>query len=266
MTAPKQPALDLTIFVTCYNERDLITQTIETVRKTMAAYPWSYEVIIVDDRSRDDSVKVIREYLAHEGLEQQFKLVANEVNRGIGINYFTAAAMGRGEYFLIVHGDNAVPVESVHGILNLLGKADVIVPYYGTRLFSKKFNCDHRTFMRRFLSRVFGCLVRLLSRHELRYFNGLVLHRRDNVLRYRVSAYGLSYQAELLCKMLNNPRISYLEVKVHNFDRTHGPTSAFKLRNIVSVMGSLWRIFLGSFRQNEPEATAEPTPSSASSR
>lgn len=261
MTPPEPKPLDLTIFVTCYNERDLITKTIETVRTTMAAYPWSYEVIIVDDKSKDDSVQVIRDCLRKEGLEGQFRLVANETNLGIGINYFRAAEMGRGTYFLIVHGDNAVPVESVHGILNLLGKADIIVPYYGTRLFSKKFNCDHRTFERRLLSRIFGCLVRLLSRHELRYFNGLVLHKREYVLRYRVHAYGLSYQAELLCKMLNNPSISYLEVKVHNYDRTHGPTSAFKPRNVISVLGSLWRIFLGSFRQGD-----DPAPATADAR
>jgi glycosyltransferase involved in cell wall biosynthesis len=263
MTPSGASPLDLTIFVTCFNERDLITKTMETVRTTMAAYPWSYEVIIVDDKSRDDSVEVIREYLRREGLEGQFRLVANETNRGIGINYFRAAEMGRGTYFLIIHGDNAVPVESVHGILNLLGKADIIVPYYGTRLFSRKFNCDHRTFARRLLSIVFGKLVRLLSRHELRYFNGLVLHKRENVLRYRVSAYGLSYQAELLCKMLNNPGISYLEVKVHNYDRTHGPTSAFKPRNVVSVIGSLWRIFLGAFNQNQPAAATSRAPASA---
>jgi hypothetical protein len=86
----------------------------------------------------------------------------------------------------------------------------------------------------------------MLSGHELRYFNGLVIHRRDNILKNRVNAYGFGYQAELLCRILNDPEVSYLEVKLHNDDRTVGPTSAFRLRNIVSVCGSLWRIFLSN--------------------
>jgi hypothetical protein len=140
--------------------------------------------------------------------------------------------------------------------MKLLGLADIIVPYYGTRLFSRRFNCDHRNFMRRLLSIVFAKIVRLLSGHELRYFNGLVLHRRENVVKYRGTTYGLGYQAELLCRVLNNPDVTYLEVKIHNFDRASGPTSAFKPKNIVSVCGSLWRIFKGRWA---PVVTAPPS-------
>lgn len=239
--------MDLTVFVTCYNEQDLIANALGTVRQVMQLFPYTYEVLICDDCSRDHSVQVIKDYIAQNNLQGQFELLANQTNQGIGINYFRAAERGRGEYFLIIHGDNALPVDSLQPVLKLLGKADIIVPYYGTRLLSRKFNCDHRNFMRRLLSIVFAKIVRLLSGHELRYFNGPVLHKRAYVCSHRIESYGLGYQAELLCRILNNPDISYLEVKIHNYDRTSGPTSAFKLRNIISVCGSLWRIFLGWF-------------------
>lgn len=245
--ADKKDKVDVTVFVTCYNEQDLIVSALETVRSTMALFPHTYEVLIYDDTSKDTSVQVVREYIEKNNLGGQFELVVNPVNRGIGVNYFRAAERGRGEYFLIIHGDNAVPTDSIKHVMKLLGMADIIVPYYGTRLFSRKFNCDHRNFVRRLLSIWFARLVRFLSGHELRYFNGLVLHRRANVVKYRVPAYGLGFQAELLCRILNDPSVSYLEVKIHNYDRTSGPTSAFKLKNILSVCGSLWRIFKGRF-------------------
>ncbi len=244
------PKLDLTVFVTCYNEQELIVNALNTVREVMCLFPYSYEVLIYDDASSDDSIRTVRAYIENNQLQDQFKLTANPTNRGIGVNYFHAAARGRGQYFLIIHGDNAVPTASIKHVLNLLGKADIIVPYYGTRLFSRKFNCDHRNFMRRLLSLLFAWIVRLLSGHELRYFNGLVLHKRANICQHRIDSYGLGYQAELLCRILNNPQISYLEVKIHNYDRTSGPTSAFKPRNIISVGGSLWRIFWGRWQPN----------------
>lgn len=243
----KKDKVDVTVMVTCFNEQDLVTQALDTVRTTMELFPHTYEVLIYDDASKDDSVQVIRDYIEKNGLQGQFELVANEKNQGIGVNYFRGAERGRGDYYLIVHGDNAVPKDQIKHVMKLLGLADIIVPYYGTRLFSRKFNCDHRNFTRRFLSVCFAKIVRLLSGHELRYFNGLVLHRRENVVKYRVPTYGLGYQAELLCRVLNNPDVTYLEVKIHNFDRASGPTSAFKPKNIASVMGSLLRIFRGRF-------------------
>ncbi|MBU1692646.1 MAG: glycosyltransferase family 2 protein [Verrucomicrobia bacterium] len=242
--AEKQGTVDITIFVTCYNEQDLIISALETIRTTMALFSYTYEVLIYDDASKDNSVQVIQDYVGKNGLQGQFELVVNPVNQGIGINYFRAAERGRGEYFMIVHGDNAVKPVEIGKMINLLGRADIIVPYYGTRLFSLKYNYDHRNFMRRLLSLTFAMIVRILSGHELRYFNGLVIHRRETLLKHRINAYGLGFQAELLCRILNDPNVSYLEVKLHNDDRTSGPTSAFKWRNIISVCGSLWRIFL----------------------
>lgn len=255
--ATKKNKVDVTVFVTCYNEQDLIVSALETVRTTMALFPHTYEVLIYDDCSRDQSVQVVREYIEKNSLQGQFELLVNPVNRGIGINYFAAAERGRGEYFLIIHGDNAVPKDQIKHVMKLLGMADIIVPYYGTRLFSRKFNCDHRNAMRRFLSIWFAKIVRVLSGHELRYYNGLVLHRRENVVKYKSQTYGLGYQAELLCRVLNNPDVTYLEVKIHNFDRTSGPTSAFKLKNILSVCASLWRIFKGRWA---PIVSRSPAP------
>lgn len=240
--------LDLTIFVSCYNEGELIEKTLQTVLDAMKEFNYTYEVLIYDDCSTDDSVQRIKNFIERNNLHDKFKLRANEKNQGIGINYFRAAKEGRGEYFLIVHGDNAIPVEELKKTLNLLGKADIIVPYYETRLFKVKYNYDHRDFTRRLLSIIFTNLVRLLSGYKLRYFNGLVLHKRENVIKNEVKTYGLGFQAELLCKILKDPNITYLEVRQHNYAYTKIGTTAFKFKNVVSVLKSLWRIFIEHIR------------------
>jgi glycosyltransferase involved in cell wall biosynthesis len=103
--AEKRGKVDMTVFVTCYNEQDLIVSALETVRTTMALFPHTYEVLIYDDKSKDNSVQVVTDYIQKNGLQGQFELVANPVNQGIGINYFRGAEKGRGDYYLIVHGD-----------------------------------------------------------------------------------------------------------------------------------------------------------------
>ena len=236
--------VDLTIFVTCFNEADLISGTLDTIRLVLGPFTCTYEVLIYDDASSDDSVAVIGDYIATHELGANFFLIANPTNMGIGVNYFRAAERGRGEYFFIIHGDNAIPAEALTKVIALMGQAEMIVPYFRTRLFAKRFNCDHRPFSRRLLSVLFAQLIRLLSGHELHYFNGWVLHKRENVLANRVNAYGLGFQAELLCKILADPTVEYLEIRQHNLDQS-GTTTAFRLKNVVSVLGSLGRILLG---------------------
>lgn len=247
--------IDLTVMVTCFNEAHLIRGTLDTVRSVLAEFPYRYEVLIYDDASRDDSVTVIGEYIAANQLGDTFSLIANGTNQGIGVNYFRAAERGRGEYFYIVHGDNAHPREGLIRVLGLMGQADMIVPYFRTRLFASRYNCDHRPFSRRLLSLVFAATIRALSGHELRYFNGWVLHKRANVLANRVETYGLGFQAELLCKILREPTVEYLEVRQHNLDES-GTTTAFRVKNVLSVLGSLARILLGRFsREGEAPST-----------
>ena len=240
--AERSDKIDLTIFVPCFNEERLIERTLDTIREATAQFNFTYEVLLYDDASTDRTAEVIRNYILRNGLEGRFILISNEKNAGIGVNYFRAANRGRGAYFIVLFGDNAEPAEAMRRVFNLMGKADVIIPYFDTRLFDLRLNGDNRSLFRRFVSITYTKLVNLISGHNLRYFNGFVLHRRVNVLANASETYGLGYQSELLCKILDDPAISYLEVKVFNKDRQEGSATAFRLRNIISVFGSLCRI------------------------
>jgi glycosyltransferase involved in cell wall biosynthesis len=234
--------VDLTIFVPCYNEEKLIGKTLDTIRRATAGFPFTYEVLVYNDASIDKTAEVTQKYIDDNKLQGQFFLISNEKNAGIGVNYFRAARRGRGDYFIVLFGDNAEPEEAMRRVFNLLGKADVIIPYFDTRLLDLRFNGDNRTIARRAISITFAWIVRLISGVNVKYFNGFVIHRRENVLKYPSETYGLGYQAELLCKVLSDPKVSFLEVKVFNNDRSDGKATAFKPRNVISVLGSLWRI------------------------
>ena len=251
---PQEPGVDLTIFVPCYNEEKLIERTLDTIRTASAPFSFRYEVLIYNDGSSDRTASVVADYIRRNGLEGNFELVTSEKNKGIGVNYFLAAERGRGDYFVVFFGDNSEPVESMNLVFNLIGKADVIIPFLDSRIFESRFNTDHRGFFRRFCSINFARLVRIFSGHKIHYFNGFVMHRRKNILKHRVSAYGLGYQAELLTQILNDPSVSFLEVKVACASRESGTPTAFKPKNIVSVAASLGRILWRriTYKQTEP--------------
>ncbi|OGV46273.1 MAG: hypothetical protein A2X46_18515 [Lentisphaerae bacterium GWF2_57_35] len=241
--AAKSDHVDLTVYVPCYNEEKLILKTLDTIRQAASGFSFKYEVLVFDDGSKDRSADLVREYIQKNHLEGQFELVSEGKNRGVGANYFRAAERGRGTYFIVFFGDNSEPVESMIKMFDLMGKADVIIPYIDSRFRDTKFNSDHRGFLRRATSITYASFVRFLSGHRLHYFNGFVMHRRENVLKNRVPASGLGYQSEMLCKVLEDPNVTFLEVRVSCWSRESGMPTAFRLKNVISVAGSLWRIF-----------------------
>ena len=97
--------MDITLFVACYNEEDNIIDTLDEVAKAMARLELSWEVIIVDDASRDRSVPLIQEYMnVHPDYPLHLEVLKK--NRGLAQNFIEAAFLGRGKHYRLINGDN----------------------------------------------------------------------------------------------------------------------------------------------------------------
>jgi glycosyltransferase involved in cell wall biosynthesis len=225
---------DLTFFVSCYNESDHIIDTLEAVRTAMTAFAWSYEVVIVDDASRDDSAALIRRYMA-EYPEQHVVFRRNGLNRGWAQNYIDAAFIGRGRYYKAICGDNSSTAESIRPVVEAIGKADIIIPYY--------LDFEGKDLLRRAVSKVYTALVNVISGNKLRYYNGLPIHERYNVMRWHTNTRGFGFQADILCLLLAQG-VSYIEVPTTTVERREGSSNAITWKNLLSVTHTLIDIFL----------------------
>src|SRR5438128_5474139 len=87
----RRPALagwekDITLFVACYNEEENIVATLDTLTAALAEVDCSWEILIIDDGSRDRSVEVIGRYIQeHPGLAIYCK--ENGKNKGLAHSY-----------------------------------------------------------------------------------------------------------------------------------------------------------------------------------
>ena len=83
VTAPyDEGAIDLTVFVSCYNEADYIVDTLDAVGRAAREVGLSYEIIVIDDCSRDNSRGLVADYIAAHP-EDRITLRANRINRGL---------------------------------------------------------------------------------------------------------------------------------------------------------------------------------------
>jgi len=226
----QQAGLDLTVFVSCYNEQDYIVGTIDTIRDALLEVGGiRYEIIVVDDRSRDRSSEIVKSYIAAHPAEPII-LRTNKTNRGLAQNYLDVAFIGCGKYYRLVCGDNAESKETMTTVFGAIGQADIIIPYYVTS--------EGKSFYRRALSTAYAGLVNLISGFRLHYYNGLAVHLRYNVMRWHPNTRGFGFQADIICLLLDQG-FSYKEVAVATIERRTGSSNALTPRNMLSVAHTL---------------------------
>ncbi len=223
--------VDVTFFVPCLNEEDNITGTLLNIAK--AARNISYEILVVDDGSTDSTKKRVDKFCKeYNNINIVFK--CNKINLGIGFSYFKYSLDAKGEYYILINGDNVETQESIEAIIGQRGEADMIIPYFG--------NNDRRNKTRKLISKIFTLIINCVSFTKVKYYNGPVLHRTANVKLYRSNTFGYGYQAELITKLIQMSS-TYKELLINNSDRQFGFSKAFSLKNYLSVLNSIIIIF-----------------------
>ena len=221
--------ITLSIFVPCYNEEKNINKSLNNIKE--AVQNISYEILVADDGSKDKSVTMIEKF-KKENPNLNIKIFTNQKNQGLGFNYYNKAHKASGKYYMLVNGDAVDLPSEIKKIINNIGKADMILPYF----------IDKRNIFRKIISKIFVTILKLITFTNLKYYNGQALHLLENVKMYGGKASGFAYQAELIAALILRKK-TYVEVEIVPAFRLHGSTSAFTLRNILSVGKSIMVIF-----------------------
>jgi len=224
---------DLTVLISCYNERLYIIDTIETVHSALQEGGGiNYEIIIIDDCSSDNSTDLVDEYIrAHP--ERRIVFCRNKVNRGLAQNYLDAAFMGKGKYYRLICGDDSEPRDTMIAIFRELGTADILIPYYVT--------IKGKSLYRRILSKIYSNLINLISVYQLHYYNGLAVHLRYNVMRWHSNTRGFGFQADIICLLLEQG-FTFKEVPVFAAEQRGKKSTALTFKNILSISHTLFDI------------------------
>ncbi|MBJ7879164.1 glycosyltransferase family 2 protein [Gelidibacter salicanalis] len=92
----------VSVLMTVYNREKYISEAIESV--LLSTYT-NFELIIVDDRSKDNSLSIAKSY---ESKDQRIKVYLNEQNLGDYPNRNQAASFAKGKYLKYVDADDMI--------------------------------------------------------------------------------------------------------------------------------------------------------------
>ena len=92
----------VSVLMTAYNREKYIGEAIESV---LASTYTNFELIVVDDGSKDQTVKIIQSYVIQD---ERIKLYVNDTNLGDYLNRNKAASYAKGKYLKYVDADDQI--------------------------------------------------------------------------------------------------------------------------------------------------------------
>lgn len=110
-------ASPLSVVIPCYNEANRIEPTLREVHQHLRKTHPSFEVLVVDDGSTDDTSECV-EALTSEF--QELKLIKLEENKGKGYAVKTGVMAAKGDLILFTDADNASPIEELNKLIKAL--------------------------------------------------------------------------------------------------------------------------------------------------
>lgn len=149
----------ISIVVPAYNEEDRLGATLEAIRAFMdGRYP-SYEVIVVDDGSRDGTAQVVRQ---RQATWPQLRLVSYHPNRGKGHAVAEGVKAARGQYCLFSDADLSTPIEELAHLLPALLEEGYAIAI-GSRAVPGARLERRQPWLRETMGRIFNLFVQLLA-------------------------------------------------------------------------------------------------------
>lgn len=214
--------MKLSIVITLYNEQDNIRPLLERIRQTMTVH--DYELILVDDGSRDQTVAEVKQYAYRE-----VKLVI--LNKNYGQTTAMAAGIREavGEYIVTLDGDLQNDPSDIPMLLEKAEKEnwDVVA---GQRL-----NRKDGLFFRKIPSSIANSLIRFMTNVRLHDYGCTLKIFRQDVAK-DLGLYGELHRFIPVLAAMQGARMT--EVVVAHHPRIHG-VSKYGLGRTVRVASDL---------------------------
>ncbi len=231
----------ISVVLPAYNEAANVAQAVAQAAVAMQSIGAEYEIIVVDDGSRDDTAAVVERLLpATPGL----RLVRHPVNRGYGGALRSGFAAAQKEFILLNAADNQFALAEATRFLPLLPQADVVCGYRAQR---------QDVFIRKVNAVGWNLVVRLLFGYLARDIDcGFKVFRRSILEHVHLTSNGAMVDTELLAgAKARGYRIA--EVAVSHFPRREGRATGANPRVILRAFRDLaiFRVHLWQELANE---------------
>lgn len=231
-----QPLPELSVFFPCYNEEKNISQTVEKTIPILSQVAQKWEIIIVNDGSKDKTGEIALEIQNKYGPDK-IKIVTHNPNRGYGAAFKSGFYAGQYEWIAFTDADGQFDFNDIYTLVSKQREtsADLVIGYYLGRKVP---------FYRKIGSSVWQLAVFLLFGLRVRDIDcGFKLVRKkviDTIPKLEAER-GPFISSEFLIKSRKSG-FKIVEVGVHHFERQFGEATGSKLNVVLAGLKDLVKL------------------------
>ncbi len=226
-----QALTSLTIFFPCYNEYENLDSMIEQAIRVGENYGVDYEVLVVDDGSKDGSGEKVKSWSAKN---PRVRLIQHEKNQGYGAALRTGYENARKDLVFMTDGDNQFHLADIDKLFSIIDSCDVAV---GFRL--SRQDKPHR----RLQGFLWTKLNRLLFALPVRDVDcAFKLFRRKCLEGLKLESNQLLIHGETLAR-LKKKGCAIQEIGVPHYPRSAGEATATKPLAVLKTFQELFRLY-----------------------
>ncbi|HWM95096.1 MAG TPA: dolichyl-phosphate beta-glucosyltransferase [Thermoanaerobaculia bacterium] len=144
---------DISVIIPAYNEAERLGSTLERAVDYLSRRGLSYELLVVDDGSRDQTIQVA-EAFAGRGV----RVIRHERNRGKGAAIRTGILASQGAEVLLSDADASTPIEELEKLERWLPEAPLVL---GSRAVAGADVQRHQPFYRELMGKTFNRIIRI---------------------------------------------------------------------------------------------------------
>jgi glycosyltransferase involved in cell wall biosynthesis len=220
----------LSLFYPLYNEEGNVGEAARRALTLLPRYAEIFEVILVDDGSRDGTAAIADRLAAGD---PRIRVVRHPINRGYGAALRSGIAAARYEWVFYTDGDNQFDLDEIRLLLPLAREHEIVSAYRIRR-------CD--PFHRRVNEAVFNAAIRLLFGLRLRDVDcAFKLYRASIFTSLELISDGAMIDVEILARAARRgARIA--QVGVHHYPRIAGRSTGASLSVIARAFRELFRL------------------------
>lgn len=239
----------LSIVLPAYNEETVIADTIRRCVETLSALAPDYEIIIVDDGSRDRTGQIADELAA---ANPRVRVIHNKPNRGYGGALIAGFQAVTKQLTFFMDSDGQFDIADIAQLL--------IYREQGYRAVLGYREQRRDVPLRLLNAKGWNVLVSLLLDLHIRDIDcAFKLYDTALVRVFDVTSEGAMINTEMLTK-LTKLGIPYVQTPVHHYPRVHGKATGANLRVIANAFRELFRLRKKLRRWSAEIPPEEPAP------
>jgi glycosyltransferase involved in cell wall biosynthesis len=218
----------LSVVMPAHNEEVVIAATVRSVVKTIAAWTEDFEVIVVNDGSRDRTQAIVEEIVA---TEPRVRLIHHAVNQGYGAALVSGFEAATKDLVFFMDADGQFDIHDLEGFFPLIEHYDAVLGYRMNR---------QDTWVRKLNAWGWKMLVWLVFKLRVRDIDcAFKLYRAKFFIEHRLETRGAMINTEMLYKF-RRAGYTYMEVGVRHLPRRGGKATGAKPSVIVRAFREMF--------------------------